>query len=114
MRILDDRFLYVVIKVYLYIVANYHYYSGAIIGILIDRKKFHSKLSLIKFFIISIIIADVTKTILEHNGTPIHISILLCAVFGLIGHNTLRYGIDIALPRLLKALTDKIVNLINK
>ena len=96
-----------------YIQTHYVYYSGVVIGMLLDKKPW-VKFEFLKYVLISIIVAHVTEIILKSNGTSFHASILICSVVGLIGHSTLRYTTDEALPRVLKAITDKIIDIIKK
>lgn len=96
-----------------YIQTHYFYYSGVVIGMLLDKKPW-VKFEFLKYVLISIIVAHVTEIILKSNGTSFHASILICSVVGLIGHSTLRYTTDEALPRVLKAITDKIIDIIKK
>ena len=95
--------------VYIYTQTHYYYYSGVVIGMLLDNKPW-VKFDFLKYVLVSIIVAHLTEIILKSNGTSFHVSILICSVVGLIGHATLRYGTDIALPRIFKAITDKIVD----
>jgi phage-related holin len=92
-----------------YIKTHYFYYSGVVIGMLLDKKPW-LKYEFLTYVLISIIVAHVTEIILKSNGTSFQASILICSVVGLIGHSTLRYATDVALPKVLKAITDKIVN----
>ena len=94
---------------YVYLTTHYYYYTGVVIGMLLDKKPW-LKYEFLKYVLISVIIAHVTEIILKSNGTSFHASILICSVVGLIGHATLRYGTDEAMPRILKAITDKIID----
>jgi hypothetical protein len=96
-----------------YIQTHYQYYSGAVIGMLLDNKRWE-KYGFLKYVFVSIIVAHLTEIILKDNGTSLHISILICTVVGLVGHATLRYTTDEALPKVLKAITDRILDKINK
>lgn len=98
---------------WVYIQVHYIYYSGVLIGMLLDNKPW-LKYEFFKYVIISVIVAHVTEIILKSNGTSFHVSVLICSVVGLIGHPTLRYEVNEALPRILKEITDKIVNFIKK
>lgn len=93
---------------YVYATTHYYYYSGVLVGMLLDKKPWE-KFEFLKYVIVSVIVAHVTEIILKSNGTSLHASILICSVFGLIGHATLRYGTEEALPRIFKAITDKII-----
>lgn len=99
--------------VYVYAQTHYYYYSGVVIGMLLDKKPW-LKFDFLKYVLISVIVAHVTEIILKSNGTSFHASILICSVVGLIGHPTFRYTIDDALPRILKAITDKIIDMIKR
>lgn len=101
------------VNVFNYTQIHYFYYNGVIIGMLLDKKPW-GKFEFLKYVIISIILAHGSEIILKSNGTSFQVSILICSVVGLIGHATLRYGTDEALPRIFKAITDKIVDMINK
>ena len=75
---------------------------------LLDNKPW-VKCGFIKYIFVSIILAHITEVILKSNGTSFEVTILICTVVGLVGHASLRYGTDEAMPRILKAITDKIL-----
>lgn len=95
-------------SVYIYITTHYYYYAGVVIGMLLDKKSWNS-LSFVKYVCVGLVLAHITEVILRSNGTSFEATILICAVVGLIGHATLRYGTDEAMPKILKAITDKIL-----
>lgn len=95
--------------VLVYVQAHYIYYLGALIGMLLDNKPW-LKYEFLKFVIAVIILAHLAENILISNGTSVHITILICSVVGIIGHPTVRYILSEALPKILDAITDKIVD----
>lgn len=98
---------------YMYIKNHYIYYTGVLGGLLLDPKPW-TKYEMLRYVLLSGIVAHVTEVILKENGTSLHLTILICAVVGLVGHPTLRYAVNEALPLILKTITDKIVAVIKK
>jgi hypothetical protein len=67
-----------------------------------------------KYFFASLVLVQVTKHLLELNASPVLVTTFVCIVLGFTGHTALKYAIDDALPRVLKAITDKIIDIIGK
>lgn len=99
---------------YKYIYTHYFYYYGVIIGMLLDCDKWDRWIDLIKYIIISVLIANLTSMILIHGGASLHVSILITTIMGVIGHKSFRYGVEVSLPLILKALTNKIIYFVSK
>lgn len=98
-------------ELYKYIEAHYIYYSGAFVGILLDKKSWAIR-DLIAYILISLTVAHVTEQVLKAQGTSLHLTIVICFVVGLIGHPTFRYTVSEALPQILHTITAKIVYMI--
>lgn len=68
----------------------------------------------IRYFLASLLLVQATRHLLELNGSPILVTMFVCIVLGFTGHTGLKYAIDDAMPRILKAITDKIIDWIGK
>jgi len=103
-----------IIDIYAFINAHARYYIGAVIGMLIDKKVWESKKQIIKHLVVVLMLSYLSVEIMHAGGLPEHIILLIASIVGFTGHSTARYAIDITLPKVLKALTDKIIDIIGK
>lgn len=97
---------------YMFINAHARYYIGAIIGMLIDKKGWTSKKHIVKHLLVVLMLSYLSVEIMHAGGLPEHVILLIASIVGFTGHSTARYVIDDSLPQVLKALTDKIINII--
>lgn len=99
------------IEIYVFVKAHYYYYTGVLMRMFFTKWNFKD---FIKYFLASLLLVQLTKHLLETNATPQFWVLIICVATGFVGHTSLKYTIDEALPRILKALTDRIIDIINK
>jgi hypothetical protein len=102
------------VDIYVFINAHARYYIGAIIGMLIDKKGWTSGRQVIRYLIITMLLCYLGVEIMKAGGLPEHFVLLGSSFLGIYGNPTARYAFDEAMPRVLKALTDKIIDIIGK
>jgi hypothetical protein len=100
-----------IIDAYVFIQAHYYYYSGVFISMLITPFNFKE---FIRYTIVSLLLVQITKHYLNCYGVDELSSQLICIILGITGVTALKYIIDEATLKILKAVTDKIVSNINK
>lgn len=102
------------VDAYVFINAHAKYYMGAIIGMLLDKKGWTNKKQIVKHLIAVLLLCYVSVEIMKLGGLPEHVILLVGSIIGLGGHPTARYYLEDALPRINKAITDKIIDIISK
>ena len=104
----------VLVDIYVFINAHARYYIGAIIGMLLDKKGWTSKKQVVKHLLVVLMLSYLSVEIMHAGGLPEHVILLIASIVGFTGHSTARYAIDDSLPKILKAITDKIIDIIGK
>ena len=81
---------------------------------LIDKKGWTNTKQVIKHLLVVVMLSYLSVEIMRAGGLPEHVILLVASIVGFTGHSTARYATDDALPRVLKAVTDKIIDIIGK
>lgn len=108
---MKDDFSNIIIQIYAYIKEHYYFYIGVLMRVCFEK---FSLSDFLRYVVASFLLVQVTKHILEIGGSSEVATIFVCIVLGFMGHSGLKYTIDEAMPRIFKAITDKIVDIIKK
>lgn len=101
----------ILLELYVFAKTHYYYYTGVLMRMFFTKWNFKD---FAKYFLASLVLVHVTKHLLEMNATPQFWALFICVVTGFVGHTSLKYVIDETLPRILKAITKRIIDFISK
>lgn len=103
----QDTLLYI----HTFVTEHYYYYSGVLMRVFIDNKKWSFN-SILSYISVSIILVDITKLLLEKYNMPTGAILLTCCIVGFCGHTGLRYFLDDFIIDLFKEIKIKVLNFI--
>lgn len=100
--------------VFEYVQMHYYYYSGVVIGMILDNNKFKTWNELLRYSVVGFIVATTSFEILLDYGFSRGTVIFIVGFLGFIGHPAFKHVSTEAMPRIFKAITDRIVDRIKK